>query len=246
MRRRKFLTATSSAVGVGISGCAQLSVTDLLNSAEYPPGVTEDGVQEIITLRTAHRDGLSTFSRQQSIEYKATNNRRVVESGHQVKTVGVDTDSELIEITEHGDPLPRFLAAPFTGLWTNGDKVAIRKGRGENADVEIQDDPPSWPSFAATERVGRSLGDAILVGSEETIRGQLVWLRSTGNPRRVDEIQRPTSFSALASVREEGVVEFLYERIRGRGRGKLIEVSITNRFNGIGKTAVDRPGWAFQ
>lgn len=244
-RRRPLLAATASAA-VGVGGCSFLDEPEDEEDRprDHPPGVAEDGVEEVTRLRSVHREELTSFRRRQSVEYTVAEGESVVESGRQVLTAVSDEAAQRLEYLERGDPLPAPLRPPYTGLWTDGEASAIRRGDGADAEVDVWDQPHDRLPLSATERVGRALGDAHRLGAEPTDDEGRTWLRSTGRPHRAQGLADPTAYEAVAAVRRRGVVEFLLERGVARDGGRRVEVTTTNRFTDVGETTVARPDWA--
>lgn len=247
-RRRSFLAGAASAA-VGVGGCSALDRPEDDSSGndtseDYPPGVTEDGIDAVTRLRSAHREGLTSFRRRQSLEYTVAEGESVVENGRQVMTAASDQAAQRLEYLERGDSIPAPLRAPYTGLWTDGKTSALRRGDGADAEVDVRNRPHDRLPLSATERVGRALGGSHVFGEETTDGGRWIWLRSTGDPHRAQGLEDPSEYEAVAAVGRRGVVEFLLERGLARDGGRQEEVAIRNRFIDVGETTVARPDWA--
>lgn len=243
LARRRFVTALALGASAGIPGCSFLEDEPAdPRDEDLPRGVTGDGVEEVTTLVDRHQVALSSFRRRQVLEYVVEEEGSVTESGLQVLTAASDPAALRIEYVERGDR-PGTVRPPYTGLWTTEEASAIRTGAGGDAEVRTQDRPHDRPPMDAGDRIGRALGDARLLGVEETDEGPLAWLRSTGDPHRAVGLEDATAFEAVATVRRHGPVTYLRERAEARDGDRRVELTTTNRFTGIGETTVTRPDW---
>ncbi|KTG08488.1 hypothetical protein AUR64_17545 [Haloprofundus marisrubri] len=286
MNRRRYLrVAGGTALSLGLAGCSALqsgtepgnsvvegsSSTDAptetppaetstpASTADLPPGVSEDGVEDAWELAVAHHDALeaaSFTSEQTNLRRVYDDENRVVERGESVWTGRVSAGGERLHAVYRPGPETTFWSQRPTGNrieWWADDETALQREETENGpeyrriDMSAETGGQGFVQVAAhsgKSRIESELASAGLRGTEPYDDTTLSWLTWTAPPEIRTQFDR-----GLTQTRSVGVVRAggRFEEIRtsyqaSHDAGRQFTTT-THEFRGVGETTVERPDW---
>lgn len=219
---------------VALAGCA----SDASNGSatEYPPGISDDGIENIIETADAHHSELldRSFTRQ----YRSSRTRVDDPSRSPSNAVTITAvDGDHVHEWKHADAIDGASEAA-TGTverWTDGDERFVRDTREDEVVYGIA--PEGFRASAMTGRdaILRFLDDGQLVGTADR-DGRVLAVLLAAPENGPDGTE---DYRATALIRSNGVAEVIEEQFRSDGSTHSTTTDVTK----IGSTTVGRPEW---
>lgn len=217
------------------------------NATEYPPGVSEDGIDEPIELVTAHRETLenTSYTISTATTYRRPNGTMFAQSYTATRVApGAESFSVATTQTMRNATRPLGIQHYDVEVWANEtDALVARDFRDGNASYQrtSRASAPFEPN-AQWELLYAALGsgNATLVGHAERNGTTLYKLVSTPSEESVTD-ELGYEFSAL--VDSEGVVHSFQMTQRSTIDDRPVIVSRSVHVTELGNTTVERPSW---